>query len=236
MSLFAVVVASAVLSSTYCREEPLPSKQSVSIGKPSKGKLLGAVELEDSDAVRVLPKRHKARCLSWGTERLVKALSRAGSLLQKQVPDSPPLGVGDIARATGGPIPQFSKSHQNGRDADLAFFQLDEKGKPVAADDLIRFGPDLKDESGERTFDTARNWRLVQALLTDKSISIKWIFVSNPLKQALLTEGKRQGASKSLLATAEEVLHQPSDAPPHDDHFHLRISCTAEERAQGCKG
>ena len=36
------------------------------------------------------------------------------------------------------------------------------------------------------------------------------------------------------ISRASEVLHQPSDAPPHDDHFHLRIRCTADERKADC--
>ena len=45
---------------------------------------------------------------------------------------------------------------------------------------------------------------------------------------------RKSKASAKVIAAAEQVLHQPSDAPPHDGHFHVRIRCTAEERDQGC--
>ena len=32
-----------------------------------------------------------------------------------------------------------------------------------------------------------------------------------------------------------QVLHQPRRAHPHDDHFHIRIGCGAEQRALGCQ-
>ena len=43
--------------------------------------------------------------------------------------------------------------------------------------------------------------------------------------------------SRSFLGVrpiVRRVLHQPSDAPPHDDHFHVRIRCTQGERDEGC--
>jgi penicillin-insensitive murein endopeptidase len=35
---------------------------------------------------------------------------------------------------------------------------------------------------------------------------------------------------------AEQLLHQPRDSANHDDHIHLRIACTAEEKIAGCSG
>lgn len=229
LPLIALVVAA---DPSFCDESPTKGL-SRSHGRPSKGSLEGAVALTEGPAVRVLPKRHRERCLSWATPRLVGALERAGREVQKAVPGSPPLGVGNLGRARGGSLAPYSNSHQAGRDGDLAFYARDAKG-PVALEDLERFDRSLTSQDGALRFDVPRNWALVAALISDESIELKWLFVSAPLRDALLAHARRTGAPPELIATAERVLHQPSDAPPHDDHFHVRIRCTAVERDEDC--
>jgi murein endopeptidase len=217
----------------YCDDQPV-SGRPASLRRASSGAVVGAVRLKANPFAMLLPRRHQYRCLDWATPRLVEALVRAGAYVKQQLGEAPPLAVGNMSRAAGGPIYPYSRSHQSGRDVDLAPYQLDASGRSVRPDDLIVFGSDLRAQGSERRFDTARNWALVQALLTDSTIDIKWLFISNALRQALLREGEQRRAGKDLLALAARVLHQPSDAPPHADHLHLRIRCTLEERAVGC--
>ena len=99
---------------------------------------------------------------------------------------------------------------------------------------LERFDAQLLSKDGALKFDVARNWALVSALLSDESIELKWVFVSNALRDSLLAHARRSKVPRSIIAAAEKVLHQPSDAPPHDDHFHVRIRCTKDERDDGC--
>jgi len=221
---------------TFCGEEPTSDSQSLSLGRSSEGKLLGAKALEPSEAIRTLPRRHQRRCLNWGTTRLVAALQRAAEAVRQSSPDSPPLGVGDLSKARGGPIPPYSRSHQSGRDADLAFYQLDEQGQPVPAEDLLSFDARGYADSGKSRFDARRNWLLVRALIEDPEVDVQWMFISRPLRQALLEEARKLKEPAPLLERAERVLHQPTDSRPHDDHFHVRIRCAPEERSAGCVG
>lgn len=219
----------ALVLAGACAEKPTKGDPR-SVGSPSHGRLEGAVALVDSATIRTLPKRHKERCLNFAVPRLIAALENAAAAIQK-----PPLGVGDLSRAQGGPIHPISNSHQAGRDVDLAFYVLDAQGRPVASDDLISFGDDGVERDGKRRIDLERTWKLVAALLGDPSIEVRWMFVSEGVRALLLAEAKRAGASKALLARAGEALHQPSDAPPHDDHLHLRIRCSAAEAKDGCR-
>jgi len=212
----AMVLALILAAASYCGETPTRAP-SHSVGRANRGSLEGGVPITESATLRVLPRRHKARCLNYGTGRLVHALEHAAAKV-----GGPPLGVGDIARARGGSIAPLSRSHQSGRDADLAFYAV--KG---ALDDLEKLAP--------AELDVKRQWQLVAALLEDPSIQVKWMFVSDEIRGALLAEGARVKAAPATLARATAVLHQPSDAPPHDDHLHLRIACTAEEQAAGCR-
>jgi murein endopeptidase len=222
--------------SKFCDESPTRG-DALSVGRASNGALRGAVRLKPSSFVRVLPSKSR-RCIDWGTPRLIEAIVHAAEVVAEEFPGSPPLGVGDLSRARGGPIRSYSRSHQSGRDADLAFFQLDAEGQAVAAEDFVRFDSRLSGATcdGEaRAFDLARNWLVVRALLDDPGIKVRWVFVSRAIREALLAEGRREKVPQELLARAADVLHQPSDAPPHDDHLHLRIACKAAEILRGCR-
>lgn len=226
----ALVAGAASAEPRFCSESPIPA-QAASVGRPSAGALRGAVKLEVGAFLRLLP-RQAQRCIDWGTPRLVAAIERAARAVAQALPSRVPLGVGDLSRARGGPIRSYSRSHQSGRDADLAFFLLDERGRPAAADDLLTLDSSLRGvttEGAMRFFDVVRNWQLVRALLADPGIHVRWLFLSNPLRAALLDEARREGTPQPLLARAAQVLHQPSDAPPHADHLHLRIACEPDE-------
>lgn len=220
----------------FCSEEPIPHDRSLSIGRASNGQILGAQALIPDDTLHILPVRHARRCLNWGTPRLVAALQRAAKAIHEASPEAPPLGVGDMSKARGGPIRPYSRSHQSGRDVDIAFYQLDEHGQPVPAEDLLSFDARGYAAKARRRFDVRRNWQLVRALLEDQELDVQWMFISRPLRQALLDEARELNEPAALLQRAASVLHQPSDSGPHDDHFHVRIRCTAEERAAGCIG
>lgn len=140
--------------------------------------------------------------------RLVTALEAAGADVQRRVEGSPALGVGNIGRARGGALAPYSHSHQAGRDCDLAFYLRDEHA-PIEPDDLHHV-TELRTSSGLR-FDTPRNWALVAALLEDRSIDVKWLFVSDEL---LLRFARSVKAPAASIAAAERTLHQPSDAHP----------------------
>ncbi len=84
-------------------------------------------------------------------------------------------------------------------------------------------------------FDDARNWHLVRSLLTDSHADIVWVFCSRGVKARLLAYGAAHETDPSVLFRAAWVLHQPGHADAHDDHFHVRVACTAEERAEGCR-
>jgi murein endopeptidase len=220
---------------SYCDERPTPGA-SASIGAPAHGSLVGGVALREGPALRILSPRLRARCVRFGVQRLIDALTSAAERVVSRHPGSPSLGVGDVSRARGGPILAFSHSHQAGRDVDIGFYETDVSGTPVPTEDLIRFLPSGRARDGsELQFDVARNWSLVEALLMDRSIEVRWLFISEGLKNLLLKHARRIEADPALVDRAAQILHQPSDAPPHDDHLHMRIACTAEERTLGCR-
>lgn len=197
-----------------------------SVGSPNEGHLVGGVKLESKPYLRVLPGREER----WGLPELVGLLDRSARRVDRRFPGST-LGVGDLSRRGGGDV-MGHQSHESGRDADVAFYLRDARGKQVAAPHMSPI-----DDTGRATavsgaaFDDARNWALLEAWLTDPSTRINRVFVAEHLRDRLLAHARRAGVSAALRARASEVLLQPKTAA-HDDHFHVRIGCPRNQ--EGC--
>lgn len=206
----------------------------LSMGSVGTGELLNARELKLDGAHHSVIERHRHRHTQYATGAMIELLVDVAGAVDTAIP-GPKLRIGNMSLRDGGDM-RWSRSHNSGRDADLAFYCKNlESGESVLAPDLLRFDatgrgvkrPDL-------VFDTPRNWELVKALLTHPKVDIQWLFISNPLKRILLHYAQDQGADAELIARAAQVLHQPTDARPHSDHLHLRITCPEQDRLEGC--
>jgi penicillin-insensitive murein endopeptidase len=196
----------------------------------------------------LMPPKWRERGLRFGVEELTKAVGRAARHVRTQDRRAT-LGVADLSPLRGGKS-VWHRSHQSGRDVDLIFYSTDEKGKPLEPPDrdMIRY-----DKSGEpyvheknedgyveedwerRRFDVRRNWLLVEALLSDPTIRVQWIFVSNALKAKMLGWARRKRRPTWLVEYARVVMRQPGDSALHDDHFHVRIYCPRADSFRGCE-
>ena len=200
-------------------------KGTASIGAPNKGRLQGGIKLKSSRSLKVREHAH-----SWGLPALVKLLQRAAGKVAKHHPKSVML-VGDLSQKSGGSLTGHN-SHQTGRDADVGFYVANSMGKPAAMNRFVAFDGSGKSQAVTwAQFDDARNWALVEALLTDKDTTVRYIFVSMPLRARVLAFAKKEKVAKDLYTRAETVLMSPRDADVHDDHFHVRIACP-----EGMKG
>lgn len=207
---------------------------SLSLGSVANGKLLNAARLAVEGEYHSVIERHRRRNTQYATEAMLTLIQDAARAVLEESP-GPKLRLGNMSVHGGGKM-AWSRSHHSGRDADLAFFCRDTRqDKPVPAPDLLRFDADARAiDQPHLEFDTERNWLLVKALLSHPSVGVQWIFVSNPLKARLLAHAEERGEEAALVERAAEVLHQPTDAAPHNDHFHLRITCPVADRLEGC--
>jgi penicillin-insensitive murein endopeptidase len=217
----------------------------VSTGLSSRGRLRRPAKLELSGSGFKVPERWKSRGFQYGTEELVAALGRAANTVRGKA-KKVTLGVADLSPQRGGKS-KWHSSHQSGRDVDLIFYSADEQGKPLAPpeNDMIRYDgegkPYIRGKGTyndaiweQRRFDTARNWALVEALLSDATIRVQWVFVSQPLEDRLLDYATRHKKPRWLIEYARAVMYDPPDAPTHSDHFHVRIYCPRDDRFHGC--
>jgi penicillin-insensitive murein endopeptidase len=203
--------------------------------------LLEGVSLPDSGAgyIRAKP----GEDTRWSAPLLRNVLERAAAAVAQGSPAGAPLVIGDLSARHGGPHARHG-SHQSGRDADVLFYIVDERGQSVRGSGFFAF-----DERGESalpagaalpagrttaSFDTARNWAFVRALLLDDEVPTQWIFCADGIKARLLAYAAVHEPDARVLVRAAYILHQPSRGNPHRDHFHIRIACSARERALGC--
>ncbi|WP_437827533.1 penicillin-insensitive murein endopeptidase [Sorangium sp. So ce1153] len=216
-------------STEPARTKAAPRTPASSVGHPNEGRLEGGVRLDTSRKdIRVVPAYAHAD-VRWGLPALVGMIERAARGVARRYPGAV-LDVGDLSRQQGGEVHRHN-SHESGRDVDLGFYALDARGKQVHAPFFLRFNARLASTNmpGAR-FDLPRNWLLVQHLLTDPRARVSHIFVSDPLRSALIAHAKRIGVSRALLVRAQLAMMQPTGSEPHDDHMHVRISCPGAMR------
>lgn len=199
------------------------SLMSLSVGHPNAGWQVRAKRLRNTRYLKVRPSSVDR---SYGHPALVLMLQRSAQDIGKMAPGAVLL-VGDLSYEHGGPI-SGHRSHQSGRDADVAFYMKDRNGKRVAATRFVAFDGSgrAKDGSG-LVFDDELNWFLVQSWARDTRAGLSHIFISRPLRERLIRFAQKQPGTRKYLPLALALLKQPERGEPHDDHFHVRITCPA---------
>lgn len=197
------------------------SQMSLSVGSPVEGFQLRAKRLRPTPSLAL---KNAERRAAYGHPSLVLMLQRSGKQMAREAAGAVLL-IGDLSSEFGGPLPGH-RSHQSGRDADVGFFVMDEKGRPKTVDHFVPIGADGKARDGSGlVFDDYRNWLLIQMWLKDSRAGIKYVFVAKPLRKRLLDFASARPAFRKYAAAAAELLIQPSNSAAHDDHFHVRITC-----------
>lgn len=212
---------------------------STSIRNPNDGSLAGGVPLPlEAPGLRFNPARDPAS--RFGTVEVIRALLEAGARVDREL-GGLPVTVNDLSRETGGPIPRH-RSHQSGRDVDTLFYQLGPDGQPIesvgAFFDPDGRGVDFKDlatpeDDVHLRLDVPRTWLFVRALIENEHAEVQSIYVAEHIRTLLLEHGRADGTPAETLQKFEAVTCQPRY--PHDDHFHIRFFCTAEDIREGCR-
>jgi penicillin-insensitive murein endopeptidase len=173
--------------------------------------------------------------MRYGTTELVGLVERAASKVAAGHPGAI-LYVGDLGAENGGSEPGHA-SHESGRDVDFSFYVADPSGRPLDGHPVTRFDRFGVGKAGNRgdtlRFDAGRNWALVEALLGDEEAEVQWIFASDGVKALLLRWAIDHDRDPEMISRAVDVIHQPGDGAPHDDHLHVRIYCPFSA-GEGC--
>lgn len=217
-------------ASTASRELPrkfahLPFlRMSLTVGHPNDGYQLRAKRLVST---RELFVRKSSRERAYGFPSLVLMLHRSARDVAKAVAGSVML-VGDLSTRGGGPLAGHH-SHQSGRDADVGFYVTNLADRPIPSKEFVAFDGDGNSKDGSAVrFDDYRNWLLVESWVKDRRAGLSHVFVSDPLRARLLKFAREHPRFSPYADRAAALLEQPENGEPHDDHFHVRISCPDE--------
>jgi penicillin-insensitive murein DD-endopeptidase len=204
----------------------------LSLGYTNAGRLIGGKIFRETPFMSRVQVHRKSK-VSWALPNLFSVLGRAARIVARKFPGSV-LEIGELSRKDGGRITSHL-SHQSGRDADVGFYLTDLDGAPLRAPRFLRCegSGDGRDDPTIR-FDDERNWEFVRAILEDPSEEVRQIFIYAPLRARLLAYAAKIKAPRQLRAKAAAAMMQPINALPHDDHFHIRISCPLDQVERGC--
>lgn len=191
----------------------VPESRSLSIGTPSRGRLVHG---------RQLPLHHPAFLVrrpdrAYGTDETVRWLTEAYEALHARDPDTPRVEIRDLSLEGGGPITRHH-SHESGRDADGAYFQR-------RCGELCRFRRVSPDQ-----LDAERQWALFSYWL-ERDV-VEMIFVDHSLAARIYAVARESGVSRRKLSRWFQYPRKPHQRqgiirhyPRHADHYHVRFIC-----------
>ncbi|MDD9970827.1 MAG: penicillin-insensitive murein endopeptidase [Myxococcales bacterium] len=196
----------------------IPASESESVGTPNRGKLLHARPLKPHRAYRIRDRKR-----AWGTAEAVYHIRTAFDRVLARFPAAPKVEVHDLSFQRGGPI-SHHRSHQSGRDADIAYFQKNCGRKGCA------FRP-----VGIKNLDVKRQWALLEHWL--RRDLVEAIFIDYQLQPALYRHAKKRGASSKQLKRWFQYprgrgfpIGVVRHFPKHGDHMHVRFACHKSDK------
>lgn len=208
---------------------------SLSIGSSTSGFVYNCRELPAEGTHHRVMAQQAGRRTTCAVDELVEAVLKAAAEVDRKFPGST-LPVGNLSRIGGGAL-KWSVSHRAGRDVDFGFYLKDSGGRQVfqnSMGNISRDGLTLLEDGTVASYDTARNWAMIRSLLTDRNISIQWIFMADHLHRRLLEYARKHREPAGIIALADQVIAQPRGLK-HDDHVHLRIYCSKDDLLEGCR-
>ncbi len=165
----------------------------------------------------------------FGSLDLITLIIEASREIRRDFPAVERVQIGDLSDKNGGKLGGHG-SHQNGLDADLAYFRKDRVEMPPTGSKpgSTGFGAGFV-QKGQvlPTFDTEANWRFIQML--DHTGRLDRIFVDQRIKKEFCKLAVAKGMRDDWKETLRKLRHWPN----HADHMHVRITCP--KNSKGCK-
>ncbi len=191
----------------------IPVSPSEAIGPTNGGRLRNGVPLPPHRGYAI---RSKDR--AYGTEETTRWIVDAFDAIDAKFKTRKVIRIHDISDRNGGRI-RDHKSHQNGRDADIGYYQ--DKCPPSGC-------PFEHVRASE--LDVARQWALLEHWL--KNDQAEMIFIDYRLQARLYRYARRRGVPEAQLNRWIQYprgKHEPVGVirhfRNHDDHLHVRFVC-----------
>jgi len=185
----------------------------VSIGKPTRGRLVNAVQLPESDLYDV-----RRPDEAWGSSHTVLQVQTAIASFRQQAGYDGKIIIGAISERNGGRF-RPHRSHQSGRDVDI---RLPKKR-----------GADLKSDN-PADIDWEMSWKMIDAFIDTGEI--EYIFLDYSRQKRLYDAARRLGVPSSELAKAIQYPRSRKTnngivrhAEGHLVHVHVRVECPDDQ-------
>jgi len=191
------------------------SLDSISIGRPSGGRLMNAVQMPESDRWELVDANH-----AWATRETVDYLRRAIGAVHERFPGSPKLYIGHLSARDGGPIAPHV-SHQSGRDVDISYFYTQ--------------GQRWYGRATAKNLDRPRTWAFVRSLVTDTDVEMILMDASiqHLLREHAVKSGEDPAWLDSLFRGRDGLAPIIRHANGHATHLHIRfLNPIAQETAR----
>jgi penicillin-insensitive murein endopeptidase len=176
---------------------------------------------------------------NWGQPGLVRGIVEAARVVHETFPGGAPLLIGDISARHGGKISRH-QSHRSGRDVDLLWYVTTPDGASVKNPSFVHLGADglarVPGRGGYVQLDVPRQWLLIKSLLSSRAMDVQWLYSSSIVEALIVDYARAKHEDPELIWRAQNVMLEPADSLPHDDHLHLRVACSPEASVQGCEG
>lgn len=191
----------------------------LSVGKPQRGRIKGAVQLPESPLYS-----RGIRRLLWGSSYTIEQLQVAFANFRHDTGFEHKIVIGSISKRGGRTLPPH-KSHQSGRDVDIRLPLL------AHVPDTSRPNPD--------EVDWYATWGLIKALGATDAVTV--VFLEADLHRRVYEAARTMGESRDTLADYLTFPQWRPKAAPlvrhsrgHNKHIHVRFRCADNEPR--CKG
>lgn len=223
-NLILLLVLFLILQKTFASE---------AIGFYSSGSLVDGIhiqnETEDIDKLFVNRKRF------YTTQEMADLLVELNTHMKALDSQIETLQLGDLSKDGGGKVVGH-KSHQNGLDADVVYYQVDfSKQSPKSSSWKHNF---VYKNKVTQNFHMNNNWEALKFLVQTKTVNR--IFVDWAVKKAYC-QNKEELYQNDTKEVVDEVLRRLRPAKHHKTHFHIRMFCPSKDtrckdQAQPVKG
>ncbi len=202
---------------------PNANKKSQAIDQVNKGRLespISALDYMSAHAPAGFFVLRPQRKTHFATNELMYVIAKIGEFTKKEVPGYI-LPIGDLSREKGGAFGSH-KSHQNGLDADIAYYFEEKKLQ-------FTFNSAVASEKPNQEWMLEKQWKLFKTLNRTKLVDR--IFIHKTLKKALCEFAIAKGEihQEDTQGEAFEILRRLSGDVDHNTHFHLRIKCSSAQ-------
>lgn len=199
-----------------CLSMTFSTNAAEAVGFYSKGSLKDSASIIDRN-INVV-KLFKSREKLYSTNEMLDLIEGLARFSKEKFPTAEAIQVGDLSAARGGKATRHA-SHQNGLDADIVYFRVNEKQQDVNNPEWGEYF--IAGQEVTKNFHMQRNYEALKYLV--ENFDVRRIFVDAAIKKEFCKVASDSGKMEETETI--EFLRRLRPAKLHQTHFHVRLGC-----------